>query len=229
MSFEGFPSGSPVTPLPQALLRDLAPTMSDPAELVVTLYAIEELARVRRYPRRVLLRDLQECRALLESLAGLCPAREVEQAFADGLHAAVERGSLLIGRSAQAGVWAEWCALNDADGRRSLDSPAVVPASEASAGRVVGASGAPAIWQSAFGTAMPPILIEEVKAAESRYGSERLRDAFVEAAAHNARSWRYVQAILERWETEGRDAGDATARAAVGGLESSRYRHLFRE
>ncbi len=218
-----------MTPLPQALLRDLVPSMSDPAELIVTLYAVEAIARQRRYPRRVSVADLRESRALIEALARLCGDREVEDAFDEGLSAAVERGALLQDRVVTNGRWVEWIALNDVDGRRALELGAALPALKQVGGRLEVASSAPGVWQDAFGTPMPPILAEEVKAAESRYGSERLHDAFAEAAANNVRSWRYVEAILERWETEGRDGGDATDRTAAGGLESSRYRHLFRE
>ena len=229
MGFDGFTSGAPVTPLPQALLRDLVPAMSDPAELLVTLYAVEAIARQRRYPRRVSLSDLRESRSLIESLASFCRDREVVDAFRQGLDAASERGSLLRARSVQDGGWVEWIALNDADGKRAMASASMPPATRSAYGREPVHSSAPEIWQSAFGTAMPPILSEEVKAAESRYGSDWMRDAFAESAANGVRSWRYVRAILERWETEGRDGGDATPRTAAGGLESSRYRHLFRE
>jgi DnaD/phage-associated family protein len=229
MAFDGFSSGAPVTPLPQALLRDLAPAMSDPAELIVTLYAVEAISRVRRYPRRVSCRDLRESRALIEALAGLCSGRDVDDAFGDGLSASVERGSLLLGRAVEDGVWVEWVAMNDADGRRALESASMSSAQRAAYGREPVGSSAPEIWQSAFGTAMPPILSEVVKAAESRYGAEWLHDAFTEAAANGARSWRYVQVILDRWEQEGRDERNATARTAADWLESSRYRHLYRE
>ena len=229
MAFDGFTSGAPVTPLPQALLRDLVPTMSDPAELIVTLYAVEAIARQRRYPRRVSLSDLRESRSLIEALASFCRDREVEDAFRQGLDSASERGSLLMARSVQDGGWVEWIALNDADGQRAMASASMPPATRSAYGREPVNSSAPEIWQSAFGTAMPPILSEEVKAAESRYGSDWMRDAFAESAANGVRNWRYVQAILERWETEGRDGGDATARTTTGGFESSRYRHLFRE
>ena len=234
MTFDGFAPGAPVTPLPQALLRDLTPLMTDPAELIVTLYAVDALSRVRRYPRRLSSKDLRESRAMIEALANMCGQREVDDAFAAGLDAAVERGSLLQARAVQDGVWVEWIALNDADGRRALESPSMLPALQPVYGREPVHTSVPEIWQSAFGTAMPPILAEELQAAESRFGSEWLHDAFAEAAANNVRNWRYVQAILERWDTsgrdkEGRDGGDATARSAAGGLESSRYRHLFRE
>ena len=76
--------------------------MSDPAELIVTLYAVEALARVRRYPRRLRCNDLRESRSMIEALANMCATtRELDEAFADGLNAAVERGSLLQARAVQ--------------------------------------------------------------------------------------------------------------------------------
>jgi hypothetical protein len=47
------------------------------------------------------------------------------------------------------------------------------------------------------------------------YPAEWLEAAFREAAAQNARSWRYVSRILERWAIEGRShakvRGDTSA------------------
>ena len=239
MSFDGFPSGAPLTPLPQALLRDLAPHMTDPAELLVTLYAVDALSRVRRFPRLIARAELQESRPLIEALASLCPNREVGCAFSDGLEAALQRGTVLSGRSQRDGAWHDWIALNDQDGRRALTATAAMPSPAAAPRhRQPLASGAAAIWQEAFGQAVPPILADELIAAESRYGPEWLRDAFREAAAHDARNWRYVCAILDRWESEGRapqspamevnDGGPGTVRG-VGRDDASRFGHLFRE
>ena len=235
MRFDGFPSGAPATPLPQTLLRDLTPRMTDAAELIVTLYAVDALSRQRRFPRRIALADLRECRPLIDALAGICAERGAAESFEAGLSAAIGRGTLLSAGTSEEDQWSGWVALNDADGRRAIEGLARSErtAAEAEPRRVRGReavySSTPEIWQSAFGTSPPPILIEELQAAEARYGLAWLRDAFAEAAANHARSWRYVQAILERWETEGRDDGDEAAGAAASGLESSRYRHLFRD
>ena len=202
MSFDGFTSGAPVTPLPQALLRDLVPAMSDPAELIVTLYAVEAISRVRRYPRRLLSSNLRESRTLLEALAGMCAPRGADQAFVDGLDAAVARGSLLRSRSVVDEVWVEWIAINDADGSRAMASPTMLQVTTPIGGRKALDSGVLEIWQSAFGTSPPPILVEELKAAEARFGVEWLRAAFTEAAASNVRNWRYVRKVLDRWESE---------------------------
>ncbi len=242
MSFDGFASGAPATPLPQALLRDLAPQMTDPAELVVTLYAVEALARVRRFPRLIARAELQQSRPLIETLASLCPNREVDAAFSDGIEAAIQRGTLISGRSQRDDAehgWIDWIALNDHDGRRAMSATAAMPSpTPAPRGREPLASGAASIWQDAFGRAVPTILADELIAAESRYGVDWLRDAFREAAANDVRNWRYVCAILERWESDGRQPGSpaletdhgrpGTLRSA-GRDDASRFRHLFRE
>ena len=105
MAFDGFASGAPMTVLPQALLRDLVPGMIDPAELIVTLYAMDLIGGQRRFPRRVRAAELREQRPLIDALAGLCVDREVDEAYEDGLSAALRRGSLLLGRMQSEGRW----------------------------------------------------------------------------------------------------------------------------
>lgn len=234
--FEGFAPGERVTPLPQAFWLELLPRMTDPAELLVTLYALDGLARVRRFPRRLARSALRNTRALIEALDSLCPERELEQAFEDGLAAAVQRGSLLCERiqsdadSPQVG-WSDWIALNDADGRRAMAyAPSIpVPATTPQPAQPRG-GGIVQLWQDAFGTGLTPLLRDELLEAESRYPYDWLRDAFTEAAAQHVRSWRYVQRILERWQEEGRDETTRTTGGRSGSrLDESRYRHLIRE
>ncbi len=234
--FEGFAPGERVTPIPQSFWLELLPGMTDPAELVVTLYAFDALARVRRFPRRLALSELRNTRPLIETLDSLCPERELEQAFNDGLEAAVRRGSLLCERIQQAANaphvgWSDWIALNDVDGRRALafapSLPATMTTPQPSQPR---GGGIVQLWQDAFGTGLTPLLRDELLEAESRYPYDWLRDAFTEAAAQHVRSWRYVQRILERWQEEGRDETTWTTGGRSGPrMDESRYRHLIRE
>jgi DnaD/phage-associated family protein len=55
---------------------------------------------------------------------------------------------------------------------------------------------------------LQPMLAEELAAAERDYPEEWIEDAFRLAVEQNARNWRYVRAILERWAREGKDDGD---------------------
>jgi DNA replication protein len=48
---------------------------------------------------------------------------------------------------------------------------------------------------------------EYLRDALKTYPESWIRDAIKEAVALNKRSWRYIERILERWTTEGRDDG----------------------
>jgi len=51
---------------------------------------------------------------------------------------------------------------------------------------------------------LTPLIAEHLRAAERAYPRDWLEEAILQAAEYNARTWRYVDAILQRWEAEGR-------------------------
>ena len=59
--------------------------------------------------------------------------------------------------------------------------------------------------------ALTPGVAEALAEAAERYPEEWVGDALRLAARHNARSWAYAEAILRRWESDGRDGGDEEA------------------
>ena len=48
------------------------------------------------------------------------------------------------------------------------------------------------------------MIAEELAEAEKTYPPDWLADAFAEAATRGKRNWRYVQAILRGWASEGK-------------------------
>jgi DNA replication protein len=52
-----------------------------------------------------------------------------------------------------------------------------------------------------------PIVADKLKEAEKSYSSEWIQEAFQEAVLNNKRNWKYIERILERWATEGKDDG----------------------
>lgn len=225
--FDGFAAAAPATPVPLALLRELAPQMTDPAELVVTLHALAALQRVRRFPRLIAAADLRAERPLLETLASLIPDRPVDQALEDGLAAAVARGSLL--RSAAPN---DWIALNSADGRRAMAhrahrmAPTGPPASDPRGPETDGPS-IIRLYEDAVGP-LPPSLVAELHEAAAAYPPDWITDAFAEAVEMNVRNWRYVRSILQRWQQEGRDhASSRSIRPQPQRSQPSRYDHLI--
>lgn len=50
-----------------------------------------------------------------------------------------------------------------------------------------------------------PMTVETLKDTSDKYSVDWFNDAVKEAVGHNKRNLKYVEAILKRWETEGRD------------------------
>ncbi|MBM3141262.1 MAG: DnaD domain protein, partial [Chloroflexi bacterium] len=87
-----------------------------------------------------------------------------------------------------------------------------------------------AVYEAEIGM-LTPAVATALAEAEARYPAGWIVDALQEAATRNARSWRYAEAILARWEAEGRD-DEATGPAAAPGARAARgrdpYGHLVR-
>ena len=69
---------------------------------------------------------------------------------------------------------------------------------------------------------LSPMIGEELKEAERRYPSSWIEDAIREAVSNNKRNWRYIMAILNRWEQEGRKDGRSRRYT-----EATRYDKFF--
>ncbi|HEX9991251.1 MAG TPA: DnaD domain protein [Chloroflexia bacterium] len=69
---------------------------------------------------------------------------------------------------------------------------------------------------------LTPILAERLQDAEGRYPMEWIEAAFEEAVTNNKRNWRYIERILERWSSEGKDNGKARG-PAERSLDPDKY------
>jgi len=53
---------------------------------------------------------------------------------------------------------------------------------------------------------LTPMIAEKIKDAEDEFPAEWILNAMGESVKHNKRSWAYVEAILRRWKTEGKQS-----------------------
>jgi len=218
--FAGFPARPQATAIPNVFFSDLLPRLADdPVAVGVTLYAFNALARGKGYPRYVAEADL---RAEPGLASYLLTAGAGDDAVERGLERAVELGVLRTLAVERDGVIARLYFLNAPADRRAMDA---VRSGAVNVGRVVerepaaaGRSSVFALYESLIGT-VSPLIAEELAEAERSYPQEWLEAAFREAASQNARSWRYVSRILERWATEGPDY----AKTERDPAESGRY------
>ncbi len=212
-TFVGFPAGKTrLTPLPDLFFTEVLPQIRDLDELKVLLYLFYYLNRQRGYPRYMTMEELEAEGLLLTALQH--KDDDPPELLIQRLHAAVDacvaRRTLLRLEIHDHKGATVYLLANTEQGRRAAD--------QVRKGELIlerrGALHEPHIerprpnifelYEQNIGL-LQPLLAEELQEAERDYPAEWIEDAFRIAAENNARSWRYVQAILQRWATEGRD------------------------
>jgi DNA replication protein len=205
--FAGFAAGKqPATAIPNLFFSDLLPLLDDLNELKVTLHLFWLIGRKQGALRYARLSELLKDERLLAGLTAE-PASG-EEVLRAALERAIARGTLLHATVRRAETAEEWYMVNSPAGREVLgrlrdgDLDLLVDLAEDLQLQVE----RPTIfvlYEQNIGM-LTPMIAEELREAERRYPAAWIADAFREAVAGNKRSWKYVQAILERWRTEGR-------------------------
>jgi DNA replication protein len=235
--FAGFPAGALATAIPNLFFTAVLPRISDPAELVVSVYFFFAHRRKKGQLRFLTYAELAADSVLVAALDSLG-----ESALRRGLNAAVERGTLLRLDAEPAGPTGghggqalELYFLNTAAGQRAA---AAMKADQQGLGRLLPSpterqEPKPNIFELYEQNIGPltPMVAEYLKDAEKEYPADWFEPAFQRAVGQNKRSWSYIAAILRRWEAEGPDyeeAGRDLERPGRKRSLSGRYRHLVR-
>ncbi len=227
--FAGFRSGARASTLPAQFFTEVLPEIADADELRVTLYALYAVTR----PGRTMLAMRASEMANEQPLAQLFAERGGSVAVRRCLEAAAARGVLLALPLEDGDLL---CFVHN-DGGRRLRDRVVAGAVEVPGGvqvlsvePVPSASRPATVYEQEIGM-LTPAVASAIAEAEQRYPEQWIVDALREASTRNARSWRYAAAILQRWETEGREskgAGDeGTGRHPGGHAPANPYEHLI--
>ncbi len=206
---KGFPPGARYIPAPSPLFSSLLEEIGSLGELKCVLRMI---GLVHQHKGRRLWLSGEEMVAdpvLLNGLAGEEGGPRI--AILRGLNQAVERGVLLQAQGARGETL---FFVNDSPGRKAHASAklAGVAVTTETPSAPDGEAGQPrpnifALYEETIGP-LAPILAQELEEAERTYPASWVAEAFQEAAALNRRNWRYIQRILERWATQGKDHGE---------------------
>jgi DNA replication protein len=211
-SFAGFPSGKTrFTPVPDRFFVELLGQIDNLPELKLTLYMVWCLNRQRGYPRYMAMPELEAEGVLLSAL--LCGADgDPVELLHTAVQRAVHRGTLLALCIGPDGDAVDYVFLNTPQGRKAV--------AEVRAGALLLDREGPVqephiarerphildLYEQNIGL-LPPLLAEELLEAEDAYPATWITDAFRIAAENNARNWRYIKSILERWASRGKDEG----------------------
>jgi DNA replication protein len=206
--FKGFPEGKVrQTPIPEPFFSELLGEINDLAELKLTVYIFWRLNRMEgafRYLRREDIRgDAHFMRGLGED------ASQAEAALDAALEKALTRGTLLRAVVARGKREESVYFLNSAKGRAALQAIAKGDwrFTDGAELQVMLGDAPPNIFELYEGNigVLTPMIADALREAEDTYPPSWIEDAFKIAVENNARNWRYVSAILKRWQVEGRD------------------------
>ena len=213
--FPGFPEGNPsTTPVPGPFFSELLPAIDHLGELKLTLYVLWLLHRKPEAVPYLQREELLGDDLLREALAGSGSA--FADALSDALERAVARGTLLKGSLETSGGEQQFYFLNSPSGR------AAAQALQQGEWRPSGDPAQPLelrlerpnifnLYEQNIGP-LTPMIADRLREAEKTYPETWVEEAIGIAVENNVRKWRYVEAILEDWQTRGRnereDRGD---------------------
>ena len=206
--FSGFPQKMRLTPLPNIFFSQLLPHIDDITELKVTLHLFWVLYGKRGYPKFVTYGELLGDRLLMMGVGS-------EAALRSGLEGALSRGTIIDLNLEQHGRTEKLYFLNtgsDCEARKRIErgeiDVGVLPEEEPFIEDMETAEQPNifTLYEENIGM-LAPMIAEELKAAEQLYPVSWIDDAFREAVSRNKRNWKYIEAILKRWDSEGREHG----------------------
>lgn len=221
--FEGFPPGKMrLIRLPAPFFTDLLPRIDDANELKLVLFcfwALEQRDGRFRYLRRA---DF----GVPEIPAPLGDEEQLALALARAIKREVLLTALVEGRNGPEMLYF----LNTANGRAGVqlireghwkpgeaDYPAELLPDQPNIY---------ILYEQNIGL-LTPMIAEELRDAVRTFPAGWIEEALHIAVTRNARNWRYVRAILERWQKEGKDDGTGTgSEAPRGDSEASRKRFV---
>lgn len=202
--FRGFPKRrSALISLPEPVFTQIVPLVDDLDELKVILLVLWRLARLRSDVAPWITEDELRADPHIRQALG---SGDFDARLRDGLAAAVADGVLLQCEWRDAGgtVQTRYFA-NSPQGRAAV--LALERGADLERSQDEERPNIFILYEQTIGP-LTALLSEELLEAERSYPAEWIEDAFREAARLNKRNWKYVRAILERWQTEGRDEVD---------------------
>lgn len=205
--FKGFAEGEILqVGFPDAFFRDLLPLIDDLLELKITMYIFWFLSQLEDKSYYIRSVDFAEDEALMQVLGG--PTN-----VAEALKKAVKRGTLLkVDITTQSPMAGTYYFLNSPHGRAAVEAigQGKFRFNDSSRKGISLGKMKPNIfklYEENIG-AITPMMAEILKEDEERYPSLWITEAIQIAVQRNVRNWKYIQAILESWQKEGRDGKD---------------------
>jgi len=226
MKFQGFPTGRlNFIRLPELIFTEILPAVQTLEELKTILYFYWRVEKMEGTFRYLMRKDFLEDGRFMQGLGNTPP--KAEENLDRGLQQCVDDGVLLCIQGEWEGENHNLYFLNSPKGR------AAVAAFQRGDWKPGGERHAPIaldlakpsiyrLYEENIGP-LTPMIAEILKEAEQQFPIEWIEEAFQIAVASNARSWRYIDKVLNNWKERGRDD-----RSTWRDTEKSRRRYTKR-
>ena len=192
--------------LPAAFFSGLLPEIDDLAELKLTIFGLSALQQKEGDYRYLRFDEFVADENLMRGLAAADESIPVHEALARALKKAIDRGTLLVAKAAIGERTTRFYTLNDEHGRtlhQQIQSGAWRPSVDDEIEVLPPRPSIYALYEANIGV-LTPMIVESIKDEETTYPRDWIEDAMRLAVESNARNWRYISKILERWQKEGR-------------------------
>ena len=209
--FEGFPDDSKYTSVPNLFFGSVLEEIDDPLALKCFLRVLW-LHSQKRGTRNVLTKDeLLSDRTLARVVS--TPGSSTEVALEYALDRTVRLGLLVhLKVDSDSGLFDVYVP-NTHKGRAAVQSlkdsrpDLTITEVKRDAPEAETRPNIFSLYEKNIG-AITPLIAEELKDAEEQYQEAWIEEAFRAAVEGNRRNWRYIEAILRRWKTEGKEDGE---------------------
>ena len=184
--------------IPEDFFRFALPAIQDADLLKLVMYVLWKADRVGNHGLSFTADEVMLDEIFIH---GLSSTHQSKDRLGDLLESAASGGFLI--RSEKQETDARYY-INCEDGRKML-SKASRKSSTVTLDQVT-----PNIFKAYEANIGPltPIIADALREAENLYDNNWIMEAIEIAIKQNARSWRYVETILEHWQKEGRDGTD---------------------
>lgn len=198
--FGGFPTDNmELVRIPSAFFTRLLPIINDLNQLRLFLYMVWHVEQQESKVRYFQMDDLQSDPTLSQMMDG-------DQRLEDALSGLVNLGAVL--KADLDWMNETYYFINSPQGRSAVEAIHTGQWQEPTqAYRSIQLGGEPPnifkLYEENIGP-ITPMMADILKMDETEYPQEWIREAIQIAIKRNARNWKFVQAILERWQKEGR-------------------------
>lgn len=199
--------------LPASFFSDFLPVIDDMAELKVTIFAQAALQQKEGDYRFLRFDEFADDEPLMRGLAVIDDSVSVRELLTTALEKAVARGTLLMAQIDMGGGARRFYTGADEAGRalqQRIQDGNWRPGIDGEIELLPPRPSIYGLYEDNIGV-LTPMIVDSLKDAEASYPREWIEEAMRLAVEGNKRNWRYVKAILERWQQEGR-WGEKTGR-----------------